>query len=119
MQRRALEAEPLGQPRIAPPDDLVDKAAISVKRVEVRRNVKRLQAVSLSVAIPMLRGAYDENREQLRELWAALIAAATDPERTGRVRLSFIDVLKQFDPLDALVMRERYNLSGAASPTVV
>ena len=37
MQRRALEAEPLGQPRIAPSDDLVDKAAIGIERVEVAR----------------------------------------------------------------------------------
>jgi hypothetical protein len=61
-----------------------------IREIHARRNVKRLEAVSLSVAIPLLRGAYDENREQLRELWAALIAAATDQERTGRVRLSFI-----------------------------
>jgi hypothetical protein len=28
LQCRALEIKPLGQPRIAPPDDLIDKAAI-------------------------------------------------------------------------------------------
>jgi hypothetical protein len=90
-----------------------------IREIHARRNVKRLEAVSLSVAIPLLRGAYDENREQLRELWAALIAAATDQERTGRVRLSFIDALRQFDPLDALILKERSAISGAASPTVI
>src|SRR4051812_15223072 len=33
-----------------------------VREIHERRNVKRLEAVSLSVAIPLLRGAYDESR---------------------------------------------------------
>jgi len=64
----------------------------------------------------LLRGAYDESRDQLRELWAALIAAAMDPDRTGRVRLSFIDALRQFDPLDALVLKCRNDVSGSPTP---
>jgi hypothetical protein len=51
--------------------------------------------------------AYDESRPGLGEMWAELIAAAMDPTRSGRVRLTYNENLKRFDPLDALVMRER------------
>jgi hypothetical protein len=84
-----------------------------------RRNVKETQSVSPSLAIPLLRAAYDENRPELQELWAALIAAAMDPKRSGRVRLSFIDTLKRFDPLDALVLKERNNWQGDVRPNAV
>jgi Abortive infection alpha len=63
------------------------------------------------LGIPLLRAAYDEGRPELQDIWAALIAAAMDPERMGRVRISFIDTLKRFDPLDARVLAERYKQS--------
>jgi hypothetical protein len=84
-----------------------------------RRNVTQTQPVSPSVAIPLLRAAYDEGRPELQELWAALIAAAMDPKRSGRVRLSFIDILKRFDPLDALVLKTRYQHSGNLQPNAL
>jgi hypothetical protein len=37
LQGRALEIEPLGIACVAPPDNLVDEAAISIERVEVAR----------------------------------------------------------------------------------
>jgi Abortive infection alpha len=73
------------------------------------------QPVSLSLAIPLLRAAYDESRPELQELWAQLIAAAMDPQRANRVRRSFIDTLQRLDPLDALIVRELYKLSGNRS----
>lgn len=79
-----------------------------------RRQVEHTQPVSPSVAIPLIRAAYDESRPELQELWAGLIAAAMDPARSGRVRLSFIDTLKQFDPLDALVLQALYLLPNDA-----
>lgn len=83
-----------------------------VREIIKRRNAKT-QPVSLSVALPLLQGAYDESREGLRDMWAALIAAAMDPERAGRVRVSFTITLRQFDPLDALLLSARRdNASG-------
>jgi hypothetical protein len=76
-----------------------------VREILERRGVKETQPVSLSVALPLMRGAYDENREELRELWARLIAAAMDPSRADRVRISYIDTLRQLDPLDARVLQ--------------
>jgi hypothetical protein len=84
-----------------------------VQEILERRKVRQTQPVSLSVAIPLLRGAYDESREGLRDLWAQLIAAAMDPDRADRVRVSFAETLRQFDPLDALVLRAMQEGGGA------
>lgn len=84
-----------------------------------RRGVKDTQPVSPSLAIPLLTAAYDESRAELQELWSGLMAAAMDPARSGRVRLSFIDALKKFDPLDALVLRERDRIPGELKPSAV
>jgi hypothetical protein len=62
--------------------------------------------VSPSLAIPLLRAAYDESRPELQELWAQLIAAAMDPQRANKVRRSFIDTVRRLDPLDALILKE-------------
>jgi hypothetical protein len=82
---------------------------IKVAEILERRRAKP-QPVSLSVALPLMRGAYDETRDELRGLWAQLIATAMDPDRCGQVRISFIDTLRQFDPLDALVLKARHEI---------
>src|ERR1700730_10487794 len=69
------------------------------------------EPVSPSLAIPLLRAAYDESRPELQELWAQLIAAAMDPQRANRGRRSFIDTVQRLDPLDCLVLKELYNTS--------
>jgi Abortive infection alpha len=84
-------------------------------RILRSRNVSP-EPVSPSLAIPLLRAAYDESRPELQELWAQLIAAAMDPARSSRVRRSFIDTLQRFDPLDALVLKARRDISGNPSP---
>lgn len=68
------------------------------------RGVEQLQPAPLSVALPLLEGAAEEDREELTELWAKLLAAAADPDRAGAMRQSFIRAVKQMDPLDALVL---------------
>lgn len=64
-------------------------------------------AVSLNVAIPLLKAAQDESRDELQELWARLLANAMD--KSGpQIRQSFIATLRQFDPLDSVVMEKAY-----------
>jgi hypothetical protein len=92
---------------------------VLLDKIFSKRNVKETQPVSPSVAIPLLRAAYDENRPELQELWAALMASAMDPQRAGRVRLSFIETLKHFDPLDALVLKTRHDHPGDIRPNSI
>lgn len=63
------------------------------------------EAVSPSIALPILEGAQAETREELQELWARLLANAMDPERSDSVRLEIISAIKEFNPLDALVLK--------------
>jgi len=86
-----------------------------VSELLVRRDVRNTEGVSPSIAIPLLKAAYDESRPELQKLWAGLIAAAMDPTRSDRVRLSFINAVRQFDPLDALLLFGRCNAGEGLS----
>lgn len=64
---------------------------------------------SPSLAVPLLRGAMDESREELADLWARLLANAIDP-KLGTVRYEFIDAVKGMNADEAVVfkhMREK------------
>jgi hypothetical protein len=98
---------------------IAEQYDVLLTKIFNRRNVSQTKPVSPSLAIPLLRAAYDESRPELQELWAALIAAAMDPKMSGRVRLSFIDTLKRFDPLDALVLKARHEQQGDLMPNPV
>jgi Abortive infection alpha len=80
------------------------------------RGVGDPQPVTPALAIPLLRAAYDENRPELQDLWARLLAAAMDPARAGQVRQSFIDAVRQLDPLDARIL---VWMSGYSGPDIV
>lgn len=58
-----------------------------------------------ALALPIMIAAADESRDELLDLWAALMAAVVDPERKGFFRLKFIEVAKRMDPLDAPVLQ--------------
>jgi Abortive infection alpha len=60
---------------------------------------------SLKYAIPILEAAADEENGELQDLWSRLLAAAMDPNRRDAMRQSFIQVVKQMDPIDALVLK--------------
>lgn len=59
---------------------------------------------SLKYAIPILQATADEENEILQDLWSRLLAAAMDPNRRNAMRQSFVEAVKQMDPLDALVL---------------
>lgn len=74
------------------------------------------EPASLTLALPILRGAADESREELQNLWARLMAATLDPSRAGKVRQGFAEVISKMDPTDALVMNflKSDNIKGFA-----
>lgn len=96
------------------PDRLENLQSIG-RRVATILKGKAFEPPPLSVSIPLLEAARDESREELQVLWAALLAAACDPARSHRYRRQFVDVVKQLEPLDAVVLRELakgFNYSG-------
>ncbi|UWU76016.1 Abi-alpha family protein [Bradyrhizobium huanghuaihaiense] len=68
------------------------------------RNVENADAPP-SLAIPIMIAAGDESRDELQDLWAALLAAAADPGRNRAFRIVFIEAVKAMDPLDAVVLK--------------
>jgi hypothetical protein len=70
-------------------------------------HVEEPMPASLSVALPILRGAADEDREELVDLWARLLANAMDPSLNS-VRQQFIDATKKTDPPDAILLEFLY-----------
>lgn len=71
---------------------------------------------SLSVLVPLLEAAQDESNEELRELWSRLLAAASDPTRKNMYRREFVDIAKNMEPIDALVLPLLRD-PGGMSPT--
>ena len=68
------------------------------------------EPVSPSVAMPLLRAAQNESREELQELWSRFLANGMDPKRSKSVRVSIIKTVEQFDPLDALLLQYLHSL---------
>lgn len=55
---------------------------------------------SPSIAEPLIEAAASEERSELLDLWAKLLAAAIDPQRKNAVRRQIIDAAKQLEPFD-------------------
>jgi hypothetical protein len=62
------------------------------------------QQPPLSILVPLLDAARDESREELRDAWAALLAAAADPSRLTSFRREFIDIVRHLEPIDVRVL---------------
>ncbi|MGH6802741.1 MAG: Abi-alpha family protein [Methyloceanibacter sp.] len=67
------------------------------------------------LAIPLLDGATLESDPTLSEMWAGLVANATDPARKVEARRTFTQLLASLEPIDALVLME-IERHGLANP---
>jgi len=59
---------------------------------------------NLKLALPILIAAADENRDELQDLWARLLAATMNPNKERHFRQEFSHALEKCDPIDAKVM---------------
>ncbi len=90
-----------------------------VEEILEQRGVKEPQAVSPSIAVPLIEAATNETREELRELWAKLLAAAMDPTKANHVRLELIEAVKRLAPIDARILKVRYDHQEPLQPTTL
>ena len=72
----------------------------------------KVEPASLSIGLPILEAAADESREELQDLWAALLAAAADPSRSKSFRNEFMDIIKRMDPMDAVILKAAHEAGG-------
>lgn len=86
------------------------------KRLE--DNHVREPDASPSLALPIMLAAADESRDELQEIWAALLAAAADPARNKAFRLKFIDIAKKLDPIDITVLQVMADMGNVLNPVV-
>jgi hypothetical protein len=69
------------------------------------RGTKPIEPPTLSLTLPLMIAAADESRNELKEIWASLLAAAVDPARQKSFRHLFIEIAKGLDPLDAILLK--------------
>jgi hypothetical protein len=86
---------------------LIEKAQ---ERLKARG--KKSEKPSISIALPLLIAAADEDRDELQDIWARLLAAAADPDRANFFRQQFIEAAKGLDSLDAAVLKGAQNRGG-------
>lgn len=81
-------------------------------RLEEIHYKRQLEGKSIPIppryAIPLIQAASMENDPDLREMWAGLIANATDPSKSVNLSKLHIETLKSLEPLDALIMEYLY-----------
>lgn len=71
---------------------------------------KNLQIPPVKIAGPVLealRYAYDE--EELREMYEEMLATSMDNRKVHQVHRSYVDAVRQMEPLDAQILRRIYD----------
>lgn len=109
-----LVGDPLRASRILSQDWLARRVTKILRARDIRDEQSR--AVPPKLAVPLLEAAQDESEDDLREVWARLLANAMDPNRSSRIRLEFIDTIRQFNPLDARILTELSANASSLSP---
>jgi len=94
----------------------IDWYSRKVEEILKTRGSKKLAGAPPRLAIEILDAAQDETRDELRELWARLIANAMDETTCKTVRIEFVSILKQLNPLDALVLQKLAAHANFISP---
>jgi hypothetical protein len=82
------------------------QARLTDRAIEIlqSRGVKEPVEPNAAAVDELAEAAQNEPREELRELWARLLAAMFDPARADSVRREFIGIAKQLEPIDAAVL---------------
>jgi hypothetical protein len=78
-------------------------------RVEEIHATRRLEGKAIPIppryAIPLIQRASEEDDPTIQDLWAALIANATDPGKQLDLNKVLLDVLASIEPLDVAILR--------------
>jgi hypothetical protein len=86
----------------------LDAIARETDRILSERGVTDRSATPEQISIPLLEAAQAESREELRNLWARLLANSIDPSRSENVRPEFINLVQKLEPLDARMLEYIY-----------
>lgn len=73
--------------------------------IHAARNVEQTTSIPPKYAVPMLEAASWEDDDSLQEMWAGLIANATDPAKRLDLKRVFSDVLQSLEPMDVRILK--------------
>jgi Abortive infection alpha len=82
----------------------LDAITGETERILHERKVTDRSAAAEQIGLPLLEAAQAESRDELRKLWARLLANSIDPSRSENVRPEFIKLVEKLEPLDARVL---------------
>jgi hypothetical protein len=82
----------------------LDSLQRKTRRIIEERNIADKQPLPESLALPLLEAAQGETREEIQDLYAALLANAMNPDFTDDVRPEFIETVKALQPFDAKIL---------------
>jgi len=73
------------------------------------RGVTDTKPVPPKVAIPLIEAATLEDKDELQDRWARLLANAMDPGFSGDVRVTLVEILRSLTTTDVRVLETIYN----------
>lgn len=83
-----------------------------------RRGISEPKPVPPQLALPILEAATLEEKPELMDLWARLLASAADPSLAGGVRKAFIRIIEDLEPIDAEIFRVTYEQKPLVAPDI-
>ena len=91
-----------------------------IDQVEAIHKKRRIEGKTIPVLpkhlIPILEYASLEDSSEIIDLWAGLIANATDPSKNFQIKRLFIEILSNLDPIDALIIEYLRNSDDLLEP---
>ncbi len=90
----------------------LDRLRGKTEEILRQRGIEQPEPIDPKVAIPAFEAASMESNEELQDFWANLFANAMDPTKDVSLRHIFIETLKQFESIDALVLNVVAKESG-------
>ncbi len=84
----------------------LDKISRKTEEILRKRGVEDPEPIGPKALLPALEAASEESDETLQDMWAELLANSMDPNKDTSLRRVFIETLKQFEPIEALVLQK-------------
>jgi len=81
------------------------------------RGVSPIPEPSPAVIVPLLSAAQDESREELLRLWAQLLAASVDPNRSSSYRREYVEIVQKLEPIDVRCLMLLWTTNGHMAPS--
>jgi Abortive infection alpha len=90
---------------------------------EIRKELgfeSEIKPVELKFGLPLIAAASVENDDELQDLYARLLARATNPDSKIEAKRAFVSILQELGPLEVLLIDQIYSAPttpGTAVPT--